>query len=99
MAAGQDVTLRGIAFDGGSGIAEVRVSTDGGQSWGGTKLGEDFGNYSFRAWTLPVRLPAGRHAVQVQAVARSGETQPAQPRWNPAGYLRNVIETVFVEAA
>ena len=28
-----------------------------------------------------------------------GETQPDAPRWNPAGYLRNVVETVRVTVA
>jgi hypothetical protein len=32
-------------------------------------------------------------------VNRSGETQPLEPRWNPSGYMRNVVETVTVEAA
>src|SRR5437588_8009551 len=36
-------TLKGIAFDGGSGIKEVAVSTDGGQSWTPAKLGNDLG--------------------------------------------------------
>jgi len=28
-----------------------------------------------------------------------GETEPIPPTWNPAGYLRNVVETVRVTAA
>jgi len=34
----------------------------------------------------------------VRATTRSGETQPSESRWNPAGYMRNVIETVWVES-
>ena len=33
--AGSEALLKGIAFDGGYGIAEVAVSTDGGKSWAG----------------------------------------------------------------
>ena len=99
IAAGQAVGLRGIAFDGGSGIAAVKVSTDGGATWADAKLGEDLGRYSFRPWTAAITVSPGQHALQVQAIARSGETQPVTPRWNPAGYLRNPIETVTVEAA
>jgi sulfite dehydrogenase (cytochrome) subunit A len=91
-------TLKGIAFDGGKGIKEVAVSTDGGKTWVPAKLGKDLGNYSFREWKLPVKLAAGSYELKVRATSNAGETQPAEPRWNPAGYLRNVIETVRVTA-
>jgi hypothetical protein len=35
----------------------------------------------------------------VRATGNGGETQPDAPRWNPAGYLRNVVETVRVTVA
>jgi hypothetical protein len=92
-------TLKGIAFDGGTGIAEVAVSTDGGKTWTQAKLGRDLGKYSFREWKLPVKLTAGSYELKVRATSNGGETQPAEPRWNPAGYLRNVIETYRVTAA
>jgi sulfite dehydrogenase (cytochrome) subunit A len=91
--------LRGIAFDGGKGITQVEVSTDGGKTWMGAKLGRDLGKYSFREWKLPVKLAAGSYELKVRATSNGGETQPAEPRWNPAGYLRNVIETTRVTAA
>lgn len=97
--AGRRTLVRGIAFDGGSGIAEVKLSVDGGTSWTETELGPDLGRYSFRTWTTRVVLPAGKHALKVQAISRAGENQPAEPRWNPSGYMRNLIETVTVEAA
>lgn len=92
-------TLRGIAFDGGKGIKEVQVSTDGGKTWAGAKLGKDLGKYAFREWKLPVKLTAGSHEFKVRATGNGGETQPDTPRWNPAGYLRNVVETVRVTVA
>ncbi len=99
VAAGQPITLRGIAFDGGTGIKEVAVSTDDGQTWMPTKLGQDLGKYSFREWQLPVTLAAGKHALKVRATSNGGQIQPMKPLWNPAGYLRNVVETVTVTAA
>lgn len=96
--AGRSLILRGIAFDGGSGIKTVEVSTDDGATWGMARLGNDLGRFAFRGWELPVELAAGTHALRVRATANSGETQPATPRWNPAGYMRNVIETVTVHA-
>jgi sulfite dehydrogenase len=99
VAAGQPITLKGIAFDGGTGIKEVAVSTDDGKSWTPAKLGQDLGKYSFREWQLPVTLTAGPHELKVRATNNGGQTQPMKPLWNPAGYLRNVVETTHVTAA
>jgi hypothetical protein len=46
-----------------------------------------------------VKLDAGSHQLQARATNNAGETQPAEPKWNPAGYMRNVVETVRVTAA
>jgi sulfite dehydrogenase len=92
-------TLKGIAFDSGKGLKEVAVSIDGGKSWTPAKLGKDLGKYSFREWKLPVKLAAGSYELKVRATNNAGDTQPAEPLWNPSGYLRNVIETVRVTAA
>jgi sulfite dehydrogenase len=92
-------TLKGIAFDGGTGIKQVDVSADGGKSWIPAKLGADLGKYSFREWTLPVALSAGAHVLKVRATSNGGKVQPETAGWNPPGYMRNVIETVNVTAA
>jgi len=97
--AGRPLTLKGFAFDGGSGIREVAVSADGGTTWLPTRLGKDLGKYSFREWQLPVTLAAGRHDLKVRATSNGGAVQPATASWNPAGYMRNVIETTSVTAA
>jgi len=97
--ASADTLLRGMAFDGGSGIKEVSISSDGGKTWRGTELGEDLGRYSYRTWHTNVNLPAGSHNLLVRATSRSGEVQPMEQRWNPSGYMRNVVESVRVQAA
>jgi sulfite dehydrogenase (cytochrome) subunit A len=94
-----ETTLKGIAFDGGQGIKNVALSTDGGKTWAQVKLGKDLGKYSFREWLMHVRLAAGAHELKVRATSNSGEVQPMEPLWNGAGYLRNVVETVRVTAA
>ena len=99
LASGRPVALRGIAFDGGSGIREVSLSTDGGRTWVPAQLGQDLGRYAFRPWSATLQLPPGKHAVQVRATNMKGETQPAEARWNPSGYMRNVIETTNLEVA
>ncbi len=98
LKAGRTTELRGIAFSGGDPVKQVLVSTDGGRRWQPSRLGEDAGRYSFRPWRLDVTLPAGRHAIQVRAQTAGGETQPLEAAWQPAGYMRNVVETVQVEA-
>jgi sulfite dehydrogenase (cytochrome) subunit A len=94
-----ETALKGIAFDGGTGIKEVAVSTDGGKSWTPAKLGQDLGKYSFREWTLPVTLAAGGHVLKVRATSNGGKVQPDKAGWNPPGYMRNVIETYNVTTA
>jgi len=94
---GRNASARGIAFDGGYGIAEVLFSEDGGKNWREAQLGKDLGKYSFREWTIPFTPPrAGAYELKVKATNRIGQSQPAEPLWNPAGYMRNVIETVRV---
>ena len=97
--AGKPVTVRGIAFDGGFGIRDVALSIDGGRTWTSTALGRDLGRYSFREWQMTATFPAGMHEIKVRAVNAIGQSQPAEPLWNPAGYMRNVVETTRVRAA
>ena len=99
VAANKELSLRGIAFDGGTGISDVVVSADGGKSWVTASLGEDLGKYSFREWTTRLTLPPGKHRLMVRAANRARQSQPLEPLWNPAGYMRNVVEVTNVTAA
>jgi DMSO/TMAO reductase YedYZ molybdopterin-dependent catalytic subunit len=95
--AGQTIELKGIAFDGGSGIAKVDVSIDAGRSWRAAVLGRNLGRFSFREWHAPVRFAdKGPAVLRVRATNRKGEVQPATADWNPAGYRRHVIESTSV---
>ena len=91
--------LKGIAFDGGTGIKNVEVSVDGGNTWKDTRLGRNYGRYAFREWKTPVRLSAGPHEWKVRATSNGGDVQPAEATWNPAGYMRNLTETVRVSVS
>jgi len=97
--AGAPLALRGIAFDGGYGIREVAVSVDGGKTWTAAALSRDYGKYSFREWQTSAALSPGEHRIMVRAVNSIGQSQPPEPLWNPAGYMRNAVETVRVRAA
>ena len=97
--ADKDVGLRGIAFDGGQGISDVVVSADGGKTWIEAALGDDLGRYSFREWKVSLKLAPGKYRLMVRATNRAGQSQPLEPLWNPAGYMRNVVEATNVIAA
>jgi sulfite dehydrogenase len=98
LAVGAPVSVKGIAFDGGYGIREVDLSDDGGTTWRRTQLGPDLGRYSFREWSA-VWQPSrpGAYRLMARAFNTIGESQDAEPLWNPAGYLRNSIEHVDVQ--
>jgi hypothetical protein len=96
---GATTLVKGIAFDGGYGIKEVLFSDDG-RTWREAKLGKDLGKYSFREWEIPFTpKKSGAYELKVRAINRVGDSQPMEPLWNPAGYMRNVVETVRVKAA
>jgi DMSO/TMAO reductase YedYZ molybdopterin-dependent catalytic subunit len=92
--------VQGVAWDGGSGIAQVEVSTDGGATWGRAELDRDLGPYSwrrFRATWMPKE--AGPVTIVARATSVAGERQEAKPRWNRSGYMKNEPERVDVEVA
>ncbi|WP_407154878.1 hypothetical protein [Bradyrhizobium sp. STM 3557] len=81
-------------------MAKVEVSIDGGRNWRATQLGKDEGKYSFRQWQTDLSLPdPGRYSVAVRCTNSSGIEQPMKPNWNPAGFMRNVVETFDLEVA
>ncbi len=99
VTAGRTYEVKGIAFDGGFGIARVMFSANGGKTWDETRLGKDHGKYSFREWHAPFTPKAGqRYDLSCLAINTIGDSQRFTPRWNPSGYMRNVVETVRVSA-
>ncbi len=99
VAANRSCELEGIAFDGGSGIRQVEISTDAGKTWQAAKLGTDHGRYSFRRWRYEWTPSLGQHALLVRATNNEGEVQPLEAGWNHAGYMRNVVEPLALTAS
>jgi len=98
--AGAPTLVRGIALGGDTGVARVDFSGDGGKSWQQAQLGKDEGTYSFRQWQISFVAPAGGSRVlMARCTSSSAETQPGTPNWNPAGFMRNVIEQTPVVVA
>jgi sulfite dehydrogenase len=97
IARGKPIQVKGIAFDGGSGIDKVEISSDG-TTWQPAELGRDLGRFSFREFSmsLPGR-DGGALVLMARATARSGETQVEQLIHNPAGYHHNVIQRLYLE--
>jgi len=96
---GHRTIIRGIAFDSGSGIKKVELSSDRGHQWQEAALAKSLGPYSFREWSMPlVPTAPGPFELRVRATAVSGETQPTEAGWNPAGYARNAIESLNLVA-
>jgi DMSO/TMAO reductase YedYZ molybdopterin-dependent catalytic subunit len=96
---GRSVQARGIAFDAGYGIKKVLFSQDNGQNWVEARLGQDLGRFSFREWrTEFTPTQKGILDLRVRAFNHAGEVQPMTANWMPAGYMRNVVETVKVTA-
>jgi DMSO/TMAO reductase YedYZ molybdopterin-dependent catalytic subunit len=97
---GQPTLVRGIAFGGLHGLQRVLFSDDKGQTWTETRLGEDYGKYSFRQWQTTLSFPdPGGRTLMVRAVDTTGQMQPTTPNWNGAGFMRNVIESINVHVA
>jgi hypothetical protein len=100
LPAGAPTTVRGIALGGDAGVGRVDFSADGGRTWQSAALGTDEGTYSFRHWQAGFAPPArGNYTLMVRCTNSKGVVQPDQPNWNPAGFMRNVIETTAVIAA
>jgi sulfite dehydrogenase len=93
------VLVRGIAFDGGTGVAGVDLSRDGGKTWAAATLGPDHGKFAFREWSAHVALDRGPHVLMARARSNAGEVQPLTAIWNPPGYMRNVADPVRILAA
>lgn len=91
--------VRGIAWDGGFGIARVEVSRDGGKTWELAELGADLGRYSWRQWSFAFVPKPGEYVVMAKATNRIGATQTFDLVFNPAGYHNNVVQRIPIVCA
>jgi DMSO/TMAO reductase YedYZ molybdopterin-dependent catalytic subunit len=100
LKAGASTAVRGIALGGDTGVKQVDFSADGGKTWSTAQLGKDEGKFSFRQWHTKFTPSAkGDLTLMVRCTNSNGDAQPATPNWNPAGFMRNVIESTAVTVA
>ena len=100
LPANKPMEIKGVAWDGGNGIAKVEVSTDGGNSWHQTTLKQDLGRFSWRQWHYvfePKR--SGAYQIMARATSHSGASQPLEPVPNPSGYHHNAVQKITIQLA
>ena len=89
VAAGE-VQVHGVAFSGGSPVAGVEVSLNGGQTWQPAQFfGPDMGRYAWRQFVLPSLLRPGEYVIASRAIAADGTVQPELRVENERGYGHN----------
>ncbi len=97
---GFSLSIKGVAFDGGSGIKKVEISIDGGKSWSEAKLAQELSKYAFRVFSFDLRpLNKGKLTIMARATNNKGQIQPFDHEigWNHGGYGYNGIDAVHVE--
>ena len=90
-------TIRGIAWDRGSGINRVEVSLDSGATWRDALLDRPLGPYAYRRFSVetgPMR--PGTYPLMSRATSNSGEKQVERLKPNPGGYHNNLPRPVPV---
>ena len=95
---GAATVARGVAWDGGYGLAAVEVSIDNGESWRPAQFGPDLGKFSWRQWSYPMQFDKpGQQVLMARATNRIGATQTFDLIANPAGYHHNVVQRINIK--
>jgi len=96
----QAMEIKGVAWDGGNGIAQVEVSTDGGSHWQQAALKQDYGRFSWRQWHWVFEPKhAGNYRIMVRAASHSGEKQALEAIPNTSGYHHNAVQKITIQLA
>lgn len=91
------VTIRGIAFDKGTGIRDVLISVDEGKTWEAAVVNKNAGKYAFHEFRFTYKPnKVGNVTVMAKAINNLGEEQPFAKDipWNHGGYKYNGIDAV-----
>ncbi len=98
LPANKPIEIQGVAWDEGSGIAKVEVSTDGGVNWRQATLKQDYGRFSWRQWqqVFEPKHP-GEYRIMARATSQDGASQPLEPIPNPSGYHHNAVQKITIQ--
>ncbi len=89
--------LAGRAWAGDAELAGVDVSTDGGETWAESELGDDsLGRWAWRSWSFTWDAEPGEYELCSRARDSAGRSQPLEPPWNVGGYANNAVQRVAV---
>jgi DMSO/TMAO reductase YedYZ molybdopterin-dependent catalytic subunit len=91
-------SIRGVAWDHGTGINRVEVSLDAGRTWQDALLDRPLGPYAYRRFVLetgPMR--PGTYRLVCRTTSLAGERQAEQLKVNPGGYHNNVPRPISVQ--
>jgi DMSO/TMAO reductase YedYZ molybdopterin-dependent catalytic subunit len=92
------VRLSGFAWAGESNILRVDVSMDNGNAWLPATLGAQRERYAWQSFEYEFNITKpGSYLLMSRATDDKGEVQPIAQRWNPLGYLWNVIDKVRID--
>jgi len=91
-----DLTIRGAAWSGAAGIAEVEVRVGEGD-WQAARIGSAPVRGSWCRWELITHLDQpGVVTISARASDLAGATQPERAEWNRLGYGNNSIQRVSI---
>jgi sulfite oxidase len=96
------VEIQGWAMAGAGRMVErVEISTDGGTTWLDADLSGEGSRWTWRFWSVQVRLEAGSHTIIARATDSEGNRQPERvdELWNFKGYMNNAWHRVTVSVA
>ena len=94
------IVCKGVAFDEGSGIKEVLISTDAGKSWKKAELGKELSPYAFRTFSFKIDTSKSKKiTIMAKAINKKGDEQPFAKdiKWNHGGYKYNGIDSVSIK--
>jgi sulfite oxidase len=87
--------VRGIAWGGEGGIAQVDVSV-GGSAWQPAALTPARGRYGRTHWSFTWPARSGLRTLAVRATDGRGDTQPLEASWNEGGYANASVHQIRV---
>jgi len=96
------VKIEGKAWSGYGKIERVEFSSDGGNSWQDTWLGDPEGPHAWTPWFHEWDgTERGAYELCARATDETGRTQPleADESWNVGGYCINAVQRVTVSVA
>jgi DMSO/TMAO reductase YedYZ molybdopterin-dependent catalytic subunit len=98
-ALGAPFEVRGHAWAGDLGVAEMNVSIDFGATWTKCDLKRPKNRLAWQRWSARINFPTkGYYEVWAKATDESGKGQPmVVPGWNPEGYLNNSCHRIAVK--